>query len=832
MIPASRGTRPALVLLFLSGAAALSHQLVWTRRLVDILGASAGTFSRVVGAFCIGLALGGAWAALRPAPAQTAWRRMAGAELAVGILGAAVMAAVPLGDALQHWTWTSAALPWILPLILVIPPAVAMGLVLPAALSAIRAPGFAVRAYAINTLGGVLGVLLTTFVSLPVLGLLGAGLAAVGLSLVTAVGAAVLARVGTWEDAAVSPGNPGETPPRFAGALAFLSGFLVLGSEVVTQHQLAQVTINSHFSSAAILAGILLALAAASALAGRLRIPPARAIPPALLCAALFWILQPAALFAVRPGLQILPYELAPIPYFLRLGALAAISILPAFAAAGLLFPLLLRSSSSPRTLAGWLALNGLGGWIGAELTQSVLLPTLGLWRAPVAVGGAYLVTAAAILATRQSTTRPRVPFRIALPLLALLGAALWGFQWRAAGQRPQVSPVPGERVVAVRAGREGVVATVVQETNDWRIVFNNTYTLGGSRAQFNQERQAHLPLLIHGHAKSVALMGVATGSTLAGAALHPGIERIDAFELSPLAAGFASNWFGPFNRSVFHDPRVRLSVQDARWGIARNPGRYDVILGDLFLPWRTGEGRMYAREQFAAVRKALRPGGLICQWLPLFQLTRTQYDVITRTFLSEFPNAFLLRGDFYPELPIVGLCAFADGTTLDQVDWSRIREACDQLREHTPVADPLARHPEGVAMCIVGVVPDPGPGPVNTLGNAWLEWDAGRNVVGLRAPWFIGVPEAEYLREIARKHPGPLPPALRDAQDSGQFFLTLEIARKVQAPVLANLAAQSLSRLPAPLRGDLQANWEHWPGLMKPFRSSADPHAGSPASR
>ena len=164
--------------------------------------------------------------------------------------------------------------------------------------------------------------------------MLGAGLAAVGLSLVTAVGAAVLARVGTWEDAAVSPGNPGETPPRFAGALAFLSGFLVLGSEVVTQHQLAQVTINSHFSSAAILAGILLALAAASALAGRLRIPPARAIPPALLCAALFWILQPAALFAVRPGLQILPYELAPIPYFLRLGALAAISILPAFAAA------------------------------------------------------------------------------------------------------------------------------------------------------------------------------------------------------------------------------------------------------------------------------------------------------------------------------------------------------------------------------------------------------------------------------------------------------------------------------------------------------------------
>ena len=830
MTAATRGTRPALVLLFLSGAAALSHQLVWTRRLVDILGASAGTFSRVIGAFCVGLALGGAWAALRPAPARTAWRRMACAELGVGILGAGVMAAVPMGDVLQRWTWTATALPWVLPLILVIPPAVAMGLVLPAALSAVPAPGFAVRAYALNTLGGVLGVLLTVFLSLPRFGLLGAGLAACGLSVAIAAGAALLSRGTSGEDAVAVPQSSEPSPPRFAGALAFLSGFLVLGSEVVTQHQLAQVTINSHFSSAAILAAILLALAAASAVAGRIRARPERAIPPALLCAALVWMLQPAALFLVRPGLQILPYELAPLPYFLRLGSLAAIAVVPAFAAAGLLFPLLLRGSTSPRTLAAWLALNGLGGWIGAELTQAFLLPSLGLWRTPVVVGGVYLGTALFLLLGSMRAAGSRNRTRLALAALALGGITLWCLSWVSAARRPQVSPVPGERVVAVRAGREGVVATVVQDTNDWRIVFNNTYTLGGSRAQFNQERQAHLPLLIHGRAQSVALMGVATGSTLAGAALHPGIERIDAFELSPLAAGFASNWFSPFNRDVFKDPRVQLTVQDARWGIARNPGRYDVILGDLFLPWRTGEGRMYAREQFAAVHKALRPGGLFCQWLPLFQLTRTQYDVITRTFLSEFPNAFLLRGDFYPELPIVGLCAFADGTTLGQLDWNQVRKACDRLREHTPVADPLARHPEGVAMCIVGEVPHPGPGPVNTLGNAWLEWDAGRNVVGLRAPWFIGVPEAEYLREILKTHPGPLPPALREAQDSGQFFLTLEVARRVNAPVLQNLASQISSRIPPPLREDPGADWNHWPGQMKPRISpESNPHGARP---
>jgi spermidine synthase len=46
------------VLAFLSGAAARAHQLLWTRRLVDVLGASTDTFSKVIGGFFFGLAFG------------------------------------------------------------------------------------------------------------------------------------------------------------------------------------------------------------------------------------------------------------------------------------------------------------------------------------------------------------------------------------------------------------------------------------------------------------------------------------------------------------------------------------------------------------------------------------------------------------------------------------------------------------------------------------------------------------------------------------------------------------------------------------------------------
>jgi spermidine synthase len=83
-------------ILFLSGLAALAHQVLWTRRLVDLLGASSETFSIVVGAFFVGLAMGSAWAALKPAGPGRGWRRVAVAEGVVGLTALAPLLGVEL----------------------------------------------------------------------------------------------------------------------------------------------------------------------------------------------------------------------------------------------------------------------------------------------------------------------------------------------------------------------------------------------------------------------------------------------------------------------------------------------------------------------------------------------------------------------------------------------------------------------------------------------------------------------------------------------------------------------------------------------------------------
>jgi spermidine synthase len=843
----------ALFVTFLSGAAGLAHQILWTRRMVDVLGASADTFSKVVGAFFIGLALG-AWLASRGrSGVRSFWNLVALAELAVAALATLVLFSPAVTDGLSRGGapgWSKA----LLPPLLVTPPALAMGLVLPWMVRALALDGGflprqAVWVYAVNTLGGVAGVGFVVLDGLPRLGLDGASLAAIALNLVAAAGALWLnfTRRSRREAAQISQsaiGNPPSAivqnllapagPRGWMPLLAFASGFLVLALEVILQHQLAQVTINSLFSGGLVLALVLVSLTAAALLAPvlvRWAGDEQRALAWALFASAVLCAAQPFLLTGWRAGVNILPYELPPASYLLEVLRLGALAVCPMLLAGGLVFPMLLRravAEEGGRRVGVLFAWNGLGGWLGAESGQALLAPGFGLWQSVMAVAASY----AALWAmghwrrTRDAPTgSPRVHRLSSMTHSTVLMVALLAGAWFARAL-PQAAVAPAERLHAFRVGREGAVAVVECGPGDWRMLFNNSYTLGGSKAQCNQERQGLLPLLLHGQVRSVATLGVATGGTVAGAALSPHAERIDAIELSPLVLRYAEQFFAPYNRDVFRDPRVRFIAEDARWVMARRTAAYDVVVGDLFLPWRTGEGRLFAREHFHNVRRALKPGGVFCQWLPLFQLTRPQFETIARTFLEVFPDAFLVRGDFYAELPILGLVG---GRDFRRLDWPAIQRACDRLRAASPTTDPLVRHADGVAMLLLGPLPDPGPGAVNTLANAWLEWNAGRNIVGLQTPWFIGVPLAEYVRDRQRAGQTSLPESRRAAHEAGQFCLTLEIAAKLNLPVLGDLKSQLNERLPPSLRDDPQADWSQWPMRIKPALPA---HTLNPSSR
>ena len=171
----------------------------------------------------------------------------------------------------------------------------------------------------------------------------------------------------------------------------------------------------------------------------------------------------------------------------------------------------------------------------------------------------------------------------------------------------------------------------------------------------------------------------------------------------------------------MIDDKRTRVVADDARNFLRGSPEKFDVIVGDLVVPWRQGEGSLFTLEQFVAARDSLAPGGLYCQWLPLFQLSEAEVGILTRTFLEVFPHAQVWRGDFSPTEPAIAMI----GSTGDlKFDPSRTTRRLAEMKGDA--ANPQLQTAEGFWMSLVGNLENADLPPedprLNSEDRPWIE--------------------------------------------------------------------------------------------------------------
>jgi spermidine synthase len=319
----------------------------------------------------------------------------------------------------------------------------------------------------------------------------------------------------------------------------------------------------------------------------------------------------------------------------------------------------------------------------------------------------------------------------------------------------PPTHLAAGETLRATSEGPAGIV-TVVDTGDDLQLRLDSYYVLGGTAAAADERRQGLLPVLLHPAPRTVAFIGMATGITAsAGPAL--GMERTTVVELVPEVARAAAAFFAPWNAALARRPDVRVVVDDGRHWLAASDERWDVVVSDLFIPWHAGAGNLYAREMYETARRRLAPGGVFCQWLPLYQLTREEFGTIARTFLAVFPDATLWQNDFHPDRPVLALVGRLKGEPVD-VDRAAARGAAlpDWSR------DALLETPEGVAMLRVGDLAPAGDllgaGPLDTDDRPVVEFTAPRltrmNAAGDK-DWFTGATLATFTEAVAERSPG-----------------------------------------------------------------------------
>ena len=739
-----------------SGAAGLGHEMLWTRRLVDVLGGTSEATSRVFGVFFVGLAVGAVMAIWLVPRVRRPWRAAAIAEALVALAVMPTALLTPLTQWLWPWLGPESLVDWpgglakaVVSAAVVLPPAVAMGLVLPLLAAGIggtsRPAGHDLnRLYAANTFGGVLGLWLVVAVCLGRLGVVGSVLAVAAVNLAVAAGCLLVDRAGGGRGASDQPEClPTNDVPATAGPLvwaghnlglmgvALLSGAGVLAAEVVGLQELLLWATLSFHAPAAILGAAILSLAAAAAAVPRLvrsGADPRRLLAIALAATGLALAITPPWFVQVAAWAGD-PQSRSAAAFAIWVTFIALVALGPAILTAGLVFPLTIAAAHAGERrygtqaavrLAMLLAANGMGGLIGAELANRLLLGRCGLHGSFGVIGLAYGAAAVALAVARRRSQS--MTDGLAWPVAAVILTGWVAVAWLP--RVPLVNPHVGFEVLSARAGPDGTVAVVRQPGLGRGILVANQYLLGSSGARWTEERQAHLPLVLHPRPREVLMIGVATGITPGAALAHERVERVTAVEISPLVAAAADGFFADENRKLFSDPRARVVIEDGRTLVAAAPGRFDVIVGDLYLPWGSGAGRLYSREHFESVRQALAPGGLFCQWLPMYQLSAEQFAVIVATFRRVFPAVECFRSALDPARPGLALVGFKDGG----LDWATVATRAAEVRGEGAIRDPAVRHAAGVGLLWLGGLgaAEPlGPAAVNTLDNVALELDA-----------------------------------------------------------------------------------------------------------
>jgi spermidine synthase len=160
-------------------------------------------------------------------------------------------------------------------------------------------------------------------------------------------------------------------------------------------------------------------------------------------------------------------------------------------------------------------------------------------------------------------------------------------------------------------------------------------------QAQQCQFTLGHLPMLLHKNPKRVLVVGLGSGMTLGATSLHPTVERLILAELEPKVVGVAKT-FENYNHHVLENPKLKVVFNDGRNFLMTTKEKFDVITADPIHPWFRGAGYLYTTEYFKLVSDRLLPGGIACQWLPLYELTPDDLKSVVITFRQNFKYAMM----------------------------------------------------------------------------------------------------------------------------------------------------------------------------------------------
>jgi spermidine synthase len=674
---------PLMLLLFIgSGCAALIYEIVWFQVLQLVIGSSAISLAVLLGTFMGGMCAGSLLLTKYVGRGEHPLRVYAKLEAAIGAVGAILIVLMPLVGklytAVDGGGPMSIVLRAVVSILLLLPPTILMGATLPAISRFVESTkdgtawlGFF---YGGNIVGAVIGCLTAGFYLLRKFDLTTASLVAVALNFGVAVLAMTIAKKAEYaapkEEEKAEKWSVreviGSLEPKAVYISIALSGLTALGAEVVWMRLLSLLFGATTYAFSVILAVFLLGLGigsvAGSAIAKETDNPRAALGWAQLLLA----ITTAWGAYMVTQGLPHWPVnaslaQSAWSNFQLDL-ARSLFTMLPGAVLWGASFPLALAAATTKgadpgRTIGRLYAANTLGAIAGSIFTGLLIIPNFGTHGAHRIL--IVLSVASGVIAIGSMRKSADGKQRTLGPAGAFVATLLVVAGFFAAVKVPPVSngliawgrslPWQGEpNTLFMGEGINSSVAVTLENAG-----FKNFHVSG--KVEASEEPQdmrlqrllGHLSALMHDDPKDVLVVGFGAGVTAGAISIHPGLQRMVICEMEPLIPRVVATHFRDANHGVAENPKVHVTFDDARHYVLTTSEKFDVITSDPIHPWVKGAATLYTKEYFEHVKAHLKPGGVVTQWVPLYESTEEVVKSEIATFFEVFPNGTIWRNDY-----------------------------------------------------------------------------------------------------------------------------------------------------------------------------------------
>ena len=687
-------------LFFCSGVTALIYEIVWTRMLTLVFGHTVFSVSVVLAAFMAGLGFGsylfgvaidklpGPWE--KPAenkgetviqtsqvPSHTPLLIYGWIEIALFVICG--LLSLLLANFSSFYTWIHVWLPdsivvqntvkAVLAFTLIFIPTTLMGATLPIiskyyVTNNARLGTQIGILYSINTLGAVVGCLLTGFLLISVLGVLQTVLLTALMNLFIGISAIRVYQDSSGEEA-VSVKLPKlslfsfprisvNSEQKFWMGVSFICGFTALAYEVVWTRLLVFSISSTVYSFSMMLAVFLLGIVLGSLLV----IPVISRI--ADLRTALIYLQIGIGLF-VMGSLFNMESLLSPpwnsyrltdpavtlFRYFVDSSSLMLIPTL----FFGMIFPLLIKIVSGGYEHVGKgtgqiYGSNTLGAIFGSLFMGFLILPELGSQKSLMLVASLNLLLGVLLFLNGSylGTAVRRGLAVVFTGVIVFLNIAIPGnlldkfFMRDSAGQRS---------AKALLYFEEGLTDTVAVFRDNYGILdpeakrlITNGISMSASNVIASRYMKlfAHVPILLVDSPDDVLVVCFGTGQTTGAAGIHPRVRSVDSLDLSPSVIR-AGKIFASENHDVLNNPKVNIILKDGRNHLLTTEKKYDVITSEPPPPRTAFTVNLYTRDYYEAAKKRLKPGGIVAQWIPLHSQGEKEVAMHFKTFHEVFPH-------------------------------------------------------------------------------------------------------------------------------------------------------------------------------------------------